>query len=257
MFINLPRGNFQDIWDKLAERFNTHKVKAFVHPDAAVNIFVGWPIFFELIKKHTADLNKEKLVIMDFGCGVGELCKRLDELGHKVYGVDHSKRMVELARNNVPSEVTIINDNHKSEIFDSDEFKEKIDVITSMHSTEWIEDIEFAFDNWLKILNRTGLIILAVFPKEHVIDSLKIEDLFEDFDSKENPHFGFANFEGIKVPVFIRDERFFDNYFIPKGFVKVSSVLPSYPVTFLKDYNWTGSKFPEMHILAYKRAITT
>lgn len=241
------------VWDLLAERFNTHKDTTVIHPDAAVNIEVGWPILFKEIADHAKHLGKNKLNIFDFGCGAGSFCKELNKLGHTVVGLDNSQAMLTVARENVPSQVTLLHGNHLSDIYSKPEYYEKFDVVTSIHSLEWIEDLHTAFTNLSKLLSKEGIILFAVFPKDHVADSLKIKDLFEDFDSEENPSVGYANFNGIKVPVYIRDSKFFDDEFTSLGFEKLLEIHPEYPSDFFEKYNWTGSKYPEMAIFAYRK----
>lgn len=243
------------LWSQLADRFNTFKVKRCIHPDAAVNIEVGWPVFLSLIKGLTKDFSRDKLSILDFGCGVGEFCRTLAECGHVVTGVDHSEGMLSLANSKVDRGVRLIHADHKHRIFSSQEFTEKYDAVTAIHSLEWISDdeIEEAFLNLSRVIKKNGLMIFAVFPQDHVVDSLKIKDLFEDFDSLEEPHFGYANFDGVKVPVWIRTVTMYDNVLKPLGFKRVFTAEPDYPKDFFKKYSWSGSKYPEMTILAYKK----
>lgn len=243
------------LWSQLADRFNTFKVKRCIHPDAAVNIEVGWPVFLSFIEGLIKDLGHDRLTVLDFGCGVGEFCRTLAECGHEVTGIDHSEGMLSLAKSKVDRGVKLIYANHKHEVFSSQELAEKYDVVTAIHSLEWIADneVEDAFVNLSKVIKKNGFLIFAVFPQGHVVDSLKIKDLFEDFDSLDKPHFGYANFDGVKVPVWIRTTTMYDKMLKPLGFKRVFNVEPDYPKDFFKKYNWTGSKYPEMTILAYKK----
>lgn len=241
------------LWDRLAERFDTHKYWHGIHPDAAVNMYVGWPIFLQLVEHQASFLGKRSCAIFDFGCGTGSFCKELHNKYHHPIGMDISKAMLEKARKNLPKKIRLLHGNHYSEIFESPEHMEKYDIVTAIHSLEWIKDVKIALSNLSKLLSPRGLILFATFPKKHVIDSLAIKDLFENFDSTKDPYFGYANFDGIKVPVYVRDVKFFDKFFEKLNFEKVLEYYPQYPKNFFEKYKWTGSKYPEMMILAYRK----
>lgn len=239
--------------DQLAERFNTHKAMDEIHPDAAVNIYVGWPTFFEQIKYQAEFLGKQKLNILDFGCGAGEFCNNLHMKGHMVVGIDRSEAMLNIAKANSDHSITFC----LKELVDSGEecsiYHNQMDVVTAIHSFDWNENIEEIIRQLTGFLVPNGLLIFAVFPKEHVIESLKIKDLFEDFDSEENPTKGICNFDGIKVPVFIKEPSYYDAIFKKLNYSKVLEFYPQYPKSFLTKYKWTGALAPEMVILAYRR----
>ena len=238
-------------WDSLAKRFNTKKNILDIHHDAAVNIFVGWPIFLQNIKLQKEYQGKNSLDILDFGCGDGRLCEELHNNSNNVTGIDKSHKMIELAKTHVPSNVNI---KHYAE-FLQEGSDTKFDVITSMHVLDWIEDIESTLNLIIKRLKPGGLFLFSVFPQKHVIDSIKIKDLFEDFDDKANPTVGFANFDGIRVKVFVRKAEYYDAYFQNNGLNKVIEMYPPYPKYFLQNYNWTGSLEPEMLILGYRQPL--
>lgn len=243
------------LWNLLADRFNTFKLKKCIHPDAAVNIEVGWPIFLSIIEDYVNKNSKKNITILDFGCGVGEFCRTLVGKGYKVVGMDHSEGMLELANGKVGQDTPLIHANHRNEIFSDPGMSKKFDIVTAIHSIEWIEDVEVAFKNIAKTIVDGGLLIFAVFPKEHIIDSLKIKDLFEDFNSKEDPFFGYANFDGVRVPVWIRTSKMYDDILKPLGFEKIVDVMPGYPADFFEKYKWTGSRYPEMNVLAYRKQV--
>jgi SAM-dependent methyltransferase len=252
-YLDTENTNNGSLWNLLADRFNTFKLKKCIHPDAAVNIEVGWPILLSVIEEFRKTSYKKDINILDFGCGVGEFCRVLTNRKFKVTGIDHSAGMLELARRKVGKNIEFIHANHRHEVFDDRDMSKKFDVVTAIHSIEWINDLEVAFKNISKVIADNGLLVFVVFPKEHVADSIKINDLFEGFDSEENPFFGYANFDGVRVPVWVRTPKMYDNILKPLGFEKVLDVTPDYPADFFKKYKWTGSKYPEMSILAYRK----
>jgi len=77
----------------------------------------------------------------------------------------------------------------------------------------------------IDVLKKDGIFLFTIFPKSHVRDSIKINDLFEDFDSAENHTKGFANFDGVKVPTFIREPSYYDEVFEGLGFEKLLEFL--------------------------------
>lgn len=249
----LNKAKVTNYWDILSDRFNTHKDDDEIHPDAAVNIFVGWPTILQQIHFHKDELGVKSCKILDFGCGAGGFCRTLHKLGHEVIGLDRSPGMVEVARKSLKGTVKVFNgeDFHAS----LKEIKKKgtFDIITSIHSLEWNEDLVDVFDGLIPLLKNGGILVFAVFPKSHIVDSLKIHDLFEDFDSKKNPKKGFANFDGVRVPVYIRDTTDFDKILTKMGMERFLEFYPAYPKHFLVNYNWTASMEPEMLILAYRK----
>ncbi len=240
-------------WDSLTSRFDTYKTGNSVHPDAAVNIHVGWPTLFFLIQHQKDFLAKKSLDIMDFGCGAGHFAKELIKKGHKLTCVDRSVKMLDIAKKHLPKNAKIYNEDHTSPIFIEKDIAGSFDIVTSVHSLEWIKDIDKALNNLAKAVRKNGIVILVLFPKKHIVDSIRIKDLFEDFDSDTNPTEGIANFDGVKVPVYIREAEYFDRHFKDLGFEKVIEYYPEYPADFFKKYKWTGSKEPEMMILSYRK----
>ncbi|HAI62979.1 MAG: hypothetical protein UU64_C0021G0004 [candidate division WWE3 bacterium GW2011_GWF2_41_45] len=240
--------------DLLTDRFNTHKPMDEIHPDAAVNIYVGWPALFEQIKYQSEFLGVKSCNILDFGCGAGNFCKQLHIMGHKVTGIDHSEALLEIARAHSPTEITFINNSILDDKNALLHLENRMDVITSIHSFDWIEDTKIVVSTLATFMKKDGIFLFTIFPKSHVRDSIKINDLFENFDSAENPTKGFANFDGVKVPAFIRDPAYYDEVFEGLGFEKLLEFYPPFPKSFFDRYKWQGSKKPEMLILGYKKS---
>ena len=156
------QGASDNPWDLLAERFNTHKLMDEIHPDAAVNIYLGWPTFFDQIKSQAEYTGRRKLSILDFGCGAGELCTKLHMKGHNVVGIDASKILLNLAKNNSPLGIEYC---LKTELRDREQcsiYNNKMDVVTSMHSLDWIDDMEEVLFQISQYLVDNGLFIFSV-----------------------------------------------------------------------------------------------
>jgi len=239
-------------WDSLSDYFDTHLDNKKIHPDAAVNIHIGWPVFLGQIEVQQRYLGKNNLDILDFGCGAGSLCKELYARGHNVAGVDSSTSMLKKAKQNLPKDVTFYHGDHRSDLFEKD-LSNTFDVVTSMHVLDWISNPSRAIKNLSKVLRQNGILLFSIFPEQHIIDSIRINDLFEDFDSDTKPRKGYANFNGVRVPVYVKRPSFYNRLMKDLGFSKLLEYYPPYPKHFLEEYNWTGSLEPEMIILAYRK----
>ena len=240
-------------WDIIAERFNTHVALNKIHPDAAVNIYVGWPFFFDQIKYQTEFLGKKHCNIMDFGCGAGDFCVKLNAIGHNVIGVDSSENMLKNARQNSPQEIKYVHCDLSHDKETLGNYKGMMDIVTAIHSLDWVENVEDLLSGLVELLDKDGLLLFAVFSRSHVVDSLKIKDLFEEFDSDCDPQNGVCNFDGVKIPVYIRESAYFDGIMKKLKCFKVLEYYPPFPDVFFKTYKWTGSLFPEMMILGYRK----
>lgn len=244
-------SKYTNQWDILASRFNTHT--DFMHPDVAVNVEVGWPVIDKIIDE-VADKLGRRLSILDFGCGAGGLCQHLAPRGHSLTGIDTSFLMIKLANeHNSRNNVNFIYVRDTTKFLSRPELKGRWDIVIAIHSFEWIENIREVFVSLNNVIKKGGLLVFGVFPVEHVIDSILIKDLFEDFDSKINPRFGYANFDGVRVPVWIRTVSDYDNMLSDLGFTRCIFELPDYPPYFFEKYKWSGSRYPEMMILGYKK----
>lgn len=249
----LERTEKQKEWDLLIERFNTHKASNKIHPDAAVNTYVGWPTFLQQINFQAEFMGAKKCKVLDFGCGTGKFCKELYNMGYMVTGVDASQEMINFAKKNLPKKVKLIKIDLSQNKKAPSAYGNYFDIVTAMHSWEWIENIETVIAKLAVMLKDNGIVIFSVFPKNHVVDSLIIKDLFENFDSPIDPHKGYVNFEGIKIPVYIRGAKYYERVMEKNGFTKILESYPPYPLHFLKKYHWSGSKKPEMLIMSFRK----
>jgi len=243
-------------WDIIAQRFNTHMELDKIHPDAAVNIYVGWPTFFDQIKYQCEAIDEKYCNILEFCCGSGDFCEKLHALGHHVVGVDASREMLNISKKNTSKDIEYI---YGDLIKNKDllrNYQGKMDIITSIHGFDWIENIEEIINILSGLTKKDALFIFCVFSKEHVKNSLEIHDLFEDFDSEYDPKKGVCNFDGTKIPVFVRDSNYYESIFKKLGYEKVIEYYPPYPSSFFKKYLWKGSKFPEMLILSFRKTDT-
>ena len=70
----------KESWDKLANKFNTHKDDE-IDPGAADNIVIAWPVILSEINKNFKQNNNE---VLDYGCGTGGFSNKLNSLGFQL-----------------------------------------------------------------------------------------------------------------------------------------------------------------------------
>lgn len=122
---------------------------------------------------------KEKARILDIGFGTGVLTKKLYDDGYEIYGVDFSERMIEIAKEKMPSSKLFQHD------FSKDLPKElkdiKFDYIISTYAMHHLEDEEkIDFINELdKYINNDGEIIIGdvAFKTRRLLEECKMEHI--------------------------------------------------------------------------------
>lgn len=57
--------------------------------------FFSWPVIINCIRQNVTPSSVSRA--LDFGCGVGLFCRKLNELGFSVIGIDSSVSMIERA----------------------------------------------------------------------------------------------------------------------------------------------------------------
>jgi ubiquinone/menaquinone biosynthesis C-methylase UbiE len=103
------------------------------------------------------------LKVLDLGCGAGDFCNRLSDLGAKqVIGVDISRNMLELAQKNVSAGVTFQNKAMEDLEFDPETF----DLVVSSLAFHYVADILDLFKKIHVWLKPSGILL---FSTEHPI----------------------------------------------------------------------------------------
>jgi ubiquinone/menaquinone biosynthesis C-methylase UbiE len=102
-------------------------------------------------------------LVLDLGCGAGELSRRINALGAKsVTGVDISLNMLELARKDVPDGVTFLN----QPMEDLEFSRQSFDLVVSSLAFHYIADLPDLFGKIYSWLKTPGML---VFSTEHPI----------------------------------------------------------------------------------------
>ncbi len=124
-------------------------------------------------------VNKESKQILDVGFGTGLLTSKLYECGAKIYGIDFSKTMIDIAKKKMPNGVFMQHDFNLG--IPSELTCEKFDYIISSYAIHHLNDhkkVEFICE--LKdLLNEDGKIIIAdiAFKSEKDLLQCKIDNL--------------------------------------------------------------------------------
>ena len=101
--------------------------------------------------------------ILDIGCGGGLLCEPMSRLGAEVFGMDASKKNVEIAK--IHAKKSNLNIKYlcsSPEKFQSDL---KFDVILNMEIIEHVEDVDFFLKSCSKFLKKNGVMFVATLNK--------------------------------------------------------------------------------------------
>ena len=220
----------QNPWDILGKRV--------IDPTAADNILIAWPVILKLILKYFPE--SKNIKALDFGCGTGAFCTKIDQMGYSTTGIDPSVEMIKVAKaNSFKSIRYILGD--KSKLPD----KYKFQIITSIMALPFIEDLEETIHSLTDHLKPKGIMIFADFNREWVNECLKKNQVFSD---------GYINFGDIKVKTYIRNAKDYEKI---AGKFKLKKIIEEYPPftqNFIENYPDKRPKnIPEYMILGYKK----
>ena len=101
--------------------------------------------------------------ILDIGCGGGLLCEPMSRLGAEVFGMDASKKNIEVAKIHAKKS----NLNIKYFCSSPEKFKSdlKFDVILNMEIIEHVEDVDLFLKSCSKFLRKNGIMFVATLNK--------------------------------------------------------------------------------------------
>lgn len=233
-------------WDKISEMYNTYNKKN-INALAADNIEIAWPVIIKQLKGRGID------TILDFGCGAGEFCNYLYKNNYKIIGLDYSKELIKIAKDNSLKQIKYLSGNLASKTFLGDE---KFDAIISIMAFHFIDDIGKYLKIFTELLNKNGIIIFAVFSPEFVKKCLNSGKLFENSKSgKKLSKIKMVPKNNVKIDVFVRDELFYKSLFEKNGFNLISCEYPPFTKNFIKKYNWSlPTGVSEFLIMSFKKA---
>ena len=104
-----------------------------------------------------------KIKILDIGCGGGLLSEPMSRLGAEVYGIDASKKNIEVAKIHAKKSGL----NIKYYCSSPEKFKKdlKFDVILNMEIIEHVEDVALFLEACSKLLKKDGIMFVATLNK--------------------------------------------------------------------------------------------
>jgi len=233
-------------WNQLADTFGCAWDGNIIPDCAADNICVAWPSILKCIEKEIPESNGYKA--LDFGCGGGLFCKKLSQHGFNVTGYDQSTELVNSAKCNTPSDVSVTSSN--SVMVENGGY----DLISSIMVLQFIDDIAPVIDSILSVLNPKGLIVFAVFNPKFIEDNSN-SSVFSGFESYRSGYMELK--EGIKIPVYNRSESEYREIFESRGLEEVYLDHPIFTKEFLSEYEMPFSTtYSEYQIQGFRHKST-
>lgn len=240
--------SIQNPWDTLSKiTFNTQFEKGKIDPRVADNILIAWPSILKAIFQEFK--TAKNIRVLDFGCGTGGFCNKLNQLGFEVIGIDPAVGMIDIARQHSSKGIKyVLGDQAKVATLGS------FDIIVSIMTFPFICDIKDTLRVLTKSLKKNGLLTMAVFNPEWVKACLQTKISFADFNSNENPENGWKIFGDLRIPVYIRGVKEYDNISARHRLKKIYEDYPRFTQKFITKYPDNRPKqMPEYMILGYKK----
>lgn len=112
--------------------------------------------------------------VLDVGCGTGLLLERLfrERPSAKLTGVDASTAMLDVARDRLPTEVTLVEGNAEALPFADRSF----DVVTSSSVLHYLREPSRGLEEMLRVLRPQGMLIVTDWCGDYL--SMKLFDLY-------------------------------------------------------------------------------
>ena len=227
--------NAKKIWNSLSEEFNTYKKNLFF--EAADNIYTIWPIIFGYVKKN---ITGESLLALDYGCGTGMFCRKLNSIGFNAVGIDISPKMIKIAKKHNKKNMHFFVGDYENVSKLPKDFS-KFNLITAIMVFQFVPDIKNCIKLLSECLADEGHIVFAVHnPKK--LEERGIRDKFE------------IGKTGKITTIYKRTSQQYNKIFRNLGFSKKFEKYPRTSKIFLQKYNKNDSiKIPKYMVLGYKK----
>lgn len=219
-------------WDAFADTYSKHHSE---QGDLHKEVFLN-PTLFSLMG------NTKNKKILDAGCGEGYLSRMLSKAGATVTAVDYSKRMIEIAKERTPDNLSI--DYKQGNCEDLNALEDKsFDLIVSNMVIQDLADYEKAFQDMYRLLEEGGSFVFSILHPCFVTP----ECGWERTDSGEKLHWNVDKYfyegayeQGLgdkeKILFFHRTLTSYINALIQTGFVIESIVEPKPSKEMLNKY---------------------
>jgi len=135
----------RDIYDKLAKTWHTKRRQKTFYND-----FLEMPATLSLLK------NVKNKKILDLGCGTGVLSKILKRRGAKVFGVDVSPKMIDLAKSNVKGV-----DFRTGSVYKLPYKSNYFDIVVASLVLHYFKNLNKAFKEIRRVLKKNGILIFS------------------------------------------------------------------------------------------------
>ncbi len=135
---------------------------------------------------------KNKIRILDVGCGTGNFSIKLAELGCKVIGIDPSEKMIKLAKEKAENAGLDI-EFFKMDVYNIDFEDEFFDGVFSMAAFEFIDEPGMAIEEIFRVTKKGGNILIGTINKNS-----KWGELYLTEDFQNNTVFKYAHFKTIE-----------------------------------------------------------
>ncbi len=130
---------------------------------------------------------KDKIKILDVGCGTGNFSVKLANMGCKVTGIDISNEMLNVARKKSAEQnldIEFLNMDLYNLEFEDNTF----DAVISMTAFEFVEDVPKALEELFRVVKKDGQILVGV-----IAGNSSWSELYES-EAFQNTVFKYANF---------------------------------------------------------------
>jgi 2-polyprenyl-3-methyl-5-hydroxy-6-metoxy-1,4-benzoquinol methylase len=115
-------------------------------------------IFIKVLKNTKTYLNVED-VVLDYGCGTGLICNEIAGNVKKIYAIDISSKMLDIAKRRAVARNIENIDFAQTDIFDTRYERESFDVILAFGILHYLEDNMQAIQRITELLKPGGLFI--------------------------------------------------------------------------------------------------
>jgi len=117
--------------------------------------------FFRYFRPYI-EADNSSTAILDLGCGPGIFCRALSQLGYRVYGIDYSEPMIEVAKRET-KDPTI--EYQVGDVYDIPFENDMFDTIICLGVFQTVEDIEKGLREIRSKLKPNGLLVITTLNK--------------------------------------------------------------------------------------------
>lgn len=221
-------------WNQISKFYDTYQNDIWY--GAADNIETAWPVMLDAINKYFPHPAGHRA--LDFGCGAGMFCKKLEELGFDVTGMDLSPEMVAIGIHNLDPKIDLKVGDTDSALKLAQETS-KFDLVTSIMVLQFIEDTKLS--ELADAVKQNGYLMLV----NHNPERLQEKGVSGTLPLADTD---------VRVPIYQRTSQNYDELLERFGFKRVLEEYVKQGEEFLKKYGIQNvTKNPKYLILGYQK----